>query len=200
MATEPDHRHQSHLWFVYPGAGPVPADLIAAASRSLDARGDESTGWSLAWRLALRARLREPDAISRLLRLFFRDMTTQRGPHSGGLHPNLFSAHPPFQIDANFGYVAAVAECLVHSHAGEIVLLPALPREFAPGSIAGLVARPGVQVDLRWDAAGSVVTAELRPLTPEAAGRHRVSYGGSCTDVDLSTGPTALTPQSFAPR
>jgi alpha-L-fucosidase 2 len=219
VATEPNHRHQSHLWFVYPGTGPLPADLAAAASRSLDARGDESTGWSLAWRIALRARLRQPEAVGRLLRLFFRDIATgsdhhtrgpqvrgegvvgggphSGGPHSGGLYPNLFSAHPPFQIDANFGYVAAVAECLVHSHADEIALLPAVPAEFGAGSITGLVTRPGIEVDLNWDATGSLRTVRLRPLTPAARARHRVSYREGFTTVDLSSRPASLDPGSF---
>jgi alpha-L-fucosidase 2 len=174
VATEPRHRHQSHLWFVYPGTGPLSPSLADAASRSLDARGDESTGWSLAWRLALRARLGQPDALSRLLRLFFRDMVIDRGGQSGGLYPNLFAAHPPFQIDGNFGYVAAVAEMFVQSHAGEIVLLPAVPREFGAGSISGLVARPGVSVDLTWDDSGALVSSELHALVDCA--RVRIRY------------------------
>jgi alpha-L-fucosidase 2 len=185
VATEPDHRHQSHLWFVYPGTGPEAQAEAEAASRSLNARGDDSTGWSLAWRLALRARLGQPEAVSRLLRLFFQPRR---------LYPNLFSAHPPFQIDGNFGYVAAVAEMFVQSHAGEIVLLPSVPAEFGAGSISGLVARPGVSVDLRWDT--DLIDARLRPLTAGARRRHRVRYRDRVAIVDLSGGDAYMTAEN----
>jgi alpha-L-fucosidase 2 len=197
VATEPHHRHQSHLWAVYPGTEALPEPLAQAATRSLDARGDESTGWSLAWRVALRARLRQPAAVSRLLALVFRDMTTSRGEHAGGLYPNLLAAHPPFQIDGNFGYVAAVAECLLHSHAGRINLLPAVPPEFGAGTITGLVARPGIEVDLCWTGAGSLISARLRPLTPGAGKCQVVSYRDRTTTIDLTAGAVTLTPGSF---
>ena len=147
---DPHHRHVSHLWFAYPGRTSLSPALHGAVSASLDGRGDESTGWSLVWKIALRARLRQPEKISNLLQLFFRDMSVDRGEWIGGLYPNLMSAHPPFQIDGNLGYVAGIAECLVQSHADEIALIPAVPPELGTGSVRGLVARPGVEVDIEW--------------------------------------------------
>ncbi|WP_051951757.1 glycosyl hydrolase family 95 catalytic domain-containing protein [Actinacidiphila yeochonensis] len=182
-ADDPHHRHQSHLHPVFPGRTELPEEVLRGAARSLDLRGDESTGWSLAWRLALRARLRQPDAVGRLLALLFRDMATERGPWSGGLYPNLFAAHPPFQIDANLGYVAAVAECLVQSHLGRIELLPSVPARFAPARVTGLVARPGVRVDVEWREGGSdgaeLVSVRLSALHAGADGPHTVVYRGA---------------------
>ncbi|XAS66775.1 hypothetical protein V3C33_15005 [Micrococcaceae bacterium Sec5.7] len=138
------------------GDAELSPELEAAVSASLDSRGDESTGWSLAWKILLRARLRQPASVSALFRLYFRDMTTDRGGLSGGLYTNLFGAHPPFQIDGNFGFVAGLAECLVQSHRVHggrhaIELLPALPAELPDGVATGLRARPGVVVSMNWN-------------------------------------------------
>ncbi|MFJ2865606.1 glycosyl hydrolase family 95 catalytic domain-containing protein [Kitasatospora sp. NPDC087314] len=195
VAVDPRHRHQSHLYRLFPGAG-LDEGLRAAASRTLDRRGDDSTGWSLAWRLALRARLGEPEAVSRLLALLFRDLETDRGPWSGGLYPNLFAAHPPFQIDANLGYVAAVAECFVQSHEGRITLLPAVPAEFGTGRIRGLVARPGVEVDLEWKqgpGGPELLAARLRALHERACGEHTVVHRGRQLSIRLGREFTELT-------
>jgi alpha-L-fucosidase 2 len=157
-------------------------ELAAAASFSLDLRGDESTGWSLAWKLAMRARLGQAGKVSDLLRLVFRNMELDRGPWVGGLYPNLFAAHPPFQIDGNFGFVSGLAECLVQSHDGTIELLKAVPRELASGSVRGLVARPGIEIAIDWAPSEGgdpkLVVATLRALVPSAAGEHLVRYAG----------------------
>jgi alpha-L-fucosidase 2 len=178
------HRHLSHLYFAYPGDTLLTDELRAAVIRSLDGRGDEATGWSLAWKLALRARTRQPEKVSALLNLVFRDMEIDRGAWIGGLYPNLLVAHPPFQIDGNFGFVAAISECLVQSHTGSIELLPSVPAELGTGSVTGLVARPGVEVDLEW-ADGLLVAATLRPRAATAFAVHTVTYLGVALEVDL---------------
>jgi alpha-L-fucosidase 2 len=180
--ADPHHRHLSPLVFLYPGTDEPAPGLAAAAARFLDLRGDESTGWSLVWKIALRARLRDAPAVERLLALLMRDMAEDRGGFSGGLYPNLFAAHPPFQIDANLGVVGALAEALVQSHRGEIELLPAWPASLGAGSVRGLVARPGVTLDMRWDDGG--VSATLTPSGASARGRHRVRWGDQVVEVD----------------
>ena len=198
-AADPRHRHQSHLYQLFPGSG-LSDELSEAASRTLDLRGDDSTGWSLAWRLALRARLRQPDAVSRLLALLFRDMETDRGPWSGGLYPNLFAAHPPFQIDANLGYVAAIAECFVQSHDGRITLLPAVPAEFGTGTLRGLVARPGVQVDVEWkqsEEGPTLVSARLRALHEAAHGEYAIAYRDRLLTVHIDGAGTEVDGDRF---
>ena len=193
---DPHHRHLSPLYFLHPGAGPVDAELAAAASATLDSRGDESTGWSLAWKMIMRARLGEADKISSLLALFFRDMEVDRGPWIGGLYPNLLSAHPPFCIDGNFGYVAAIAECFMQSHAGVIELLPAVPPELATGSVEGLVARTGVEVDLVWRAGATgvpwLVEARLSAHGSRGSGTHQVRYAGQVREVTVPPGATVV--------
>ncbi|WP_460798857.1 glycosyl hydrolase family 95 catalytic domain-containing protein [Microbacterium sp. GXF0217] len=165
---DPHHRHIAHLVGVHPtDASPSPR-IAEAARRSLDARGDEGTGWSLAWKMAMRARLHDPEAVSRLLDLFVRrNIEIEPGPGGGrwrgGLYRNLFSAHPPFQIDGNLGIVASLVECLVQSHAGCVELLPALPAGLPSGEVRGLRARGGLVVDLRWDA-GALTEATITPL------------------------------------
>lgn len=189
-AVDPHHRHLSHLVGVHP-LGRVDVDdhpdVAAAATASLDARGPGSTGWSLAWKTALRARLGDGAAVGALL-------TEAMAPadpsvahaERGGLLPNLFSTHPPFQVDGNLGLVAGVAEALVQSAAGRVRLLPALPPQWPTGSVRGVRGRAGLVVDLVW-ADGALREVVLRA---REAGTLEVVHAERSRLVRLDAGAT----------
>ncbi len=162
---DPRHRHQSHLAAVFPLRRPLPPAVLHAARATLKAKGTESTGWSLAWRGCLWARMGDAEAAWECARRAMRPATGagDGAPrHRGGLYPNLFSAHPPYQIDGNLGLVALMVEMLLDSRAdGDTVViepLPALPASWPSGSVRGLVATGGVRVDIDWDLAVTTVT------------------------------------------
>lgn len=160
--AEPEHRHVSHLFGLYPAAQITRSEpeLIEAARRSLEVRGDGGTGWSRAWKICFWARLGDGNRAQRLLGNLLEPAVTEQG-HRGGTFPNLFCAHPPFQIDGNFGGAAGIMEMLLQSHDGTITLLPAVPDSWSDGSFDGLMARGGVEVSCRWERS-SVVEATLR--------------------------------------
>ncbi len=166
--VDPKHRHQSHLYGLYPGThvtvDQTPA-IAAASKKTLEIKGDETTGWSKGWRINLWARLKDGDHAYKMYRELLKyvepdgvKVNYQRG---GGTYPNLFDAHPPFQIDGNFGGSAAVAEMLVQSTPDLIELLPAVPKAWSSGKVSGLKARGGFEISMQWEG-GQVKNVKIK--------------------------------------
>jgi alpha-L-fucosidase 2 len=199
-SRDPHHRHVSHLYALHPSDQinvPTMPELAAAAKKSLELRGDDGTGWSIAWKENMWARLRDGDHCLRLLSAQLRS-TEQTGTvmaNAGGTYPNLFDAHPPFQIDGNFGAVAGISEMLLGSQehytdpkSGNesyvIDILPALPKAWPTGSVKGLRARGGFEVDIEWRDAKLVQTT----VHSLAGGVARLRYGSVTRDITLAKG------------
>ena len=153
--SEPHHRHVSHMIALYPASLiRVCRDdaLVNACRQSLLNRGDDGTGWSLAWKVNLWARLRDGDHALKILNNQLRYVAADgKGPHHGGTYPNMLDAHPPFQIDGNFGVTSGIAEMLLQSDEDTVYLLPALPGNWRSGSVSGLRARGNVTADIVWE-------------------------------------------------
>ena len=189
------HRHQSHLLGLYPfhqiSVNKTP-ELAAAATKTLEIKGDNSTGWSTGWRINLWARLHRADKAYQI----YRKLLTYVSPevykdskhHSGGTYPNLFDAHPPFQIDGNFGGTAGVCEMLMQCDGETMHLLPALPKEWPAGEIKGIKARGNYEINLVWNG-GKVSKASI---TSKNAGNLTVKYNGKQKALNFKAGETKL--------
>ncbi len=183
-----NHRHVSHLWGMYPGrqitADGTP-DLFKAVRTSLEARGDESTGWSMGWKVCLWARLLDGNHAYKLIQDQIKPAGGRGFGGRGGTYNNLFDAHPPFQIDGNFGCTAGIAEMLVQSHTGKVVLLPALPDVWKDGTVKGLQCRGGFILDeLTWKN-GKPATVKVRSTV---GGKLNISWNGQDQSIDTKSG------------
>lgn len=189
---DPRHRHQSHIFGLYPGHQFTPSrtpELARACARTLEIKGDETTGWSTGWRVNLYARLHDSKNAYHIFRKLLRYISPDRyegkdAHRGGGTYPNLFDAHSPFQIDGNFGGCAGVVEMLMQSTESSITLLPALPEAWKDGSVSGICARGGFEVDMEWK--GGKVTALT--IRSREGGKAKLFVNGQARTVKLGKG------------
>ena len=185
------HRHQSHLIGLYPGNHLTDLTLQKAAIRSLEIKGDETTGWSTGWRINLWARLKNGEKAYQIYRKLLTAVAPEKSnmpnySKGGGTYPNLFDAHPPFQIDGNFGGTAGVCEMLMQSGNNQIELLPALPEQWKDGSVSGLCARGGFEVNFKWKD-GKVRDCSMKAKTNSTV---TLLYNGQQKTIRLKAGKT----------
>lgn len=189
---EPQHRHQSHLFGLYPGhhlSVKETPELAKACARTLEIKGDNTTGWSTGWRVNLYARLQDSKNAYHIYRRLLRYVSPDEykgkdARRGGGTYPNLLDAHSPFQIDGNFGGCAGVIEMLMQSSENSITLLPALPEEWKDGSVKGICARGGFIVDMEWK--DSKVTSLY--IQSRKGGKTKVCFNGKSKNITLKAG------------
>lgn len=188
---DPKHRHQTHLYGLYPGTHITLKEtpsLAQAAKTTLEIKGDETTGWSKGWRINLWARLQDGNRAYKMYRELLKyvepDAIRSKNQRHGGTYPNLFDAHPPFQIDGNFGGAAAIAEMLVQSNGSEITILPALPDQWNSGSVKGLRARGGFEIDIEWKNGKT----ERVTLYGKPGGETQLTYKNKTQNVKIKKG------------
>lgn len=189
--AEPQHRHQSHLFGLFPGnhINPEKTPALADACRkTLEIKGDETTGWSKGWRINLWARLWDGNHAYKMYRELLHyvepDGVKTNYARGGGTYPNLFDAHPPFQIDGNFGGAAAVAEMLVQSEEGKIRLLPALPDVWESGSVKGICSRGGFEISMEW----KDKTPQSMVVFSKKGGKTTLIFGNKSKEIALAAG------------
>jgi alpha-L-fucosidase 2 len=184
--TTDTHRHVSHMWGVYPGTDITfkTPELMRAAEQSMKYRGDEGTGWSIAWKVNIWARMHQGDHAYLMLTKLLSPADVTSGKEKGGVYHNLFDAHPPFQIDGNFGGAAGLAEMLLQSQGDVIELLPALPTALPQGNIKGICARGGFVLDFEWQ------NGRLKNLQvlSKLSGNCRLNYSGKTINIETQAG------------